>query len=127
MKKIFLTFALLIVALVANASVETDGICYDNASVNQQSEDFSTKIKLDEVSTIIGDADGNFNVSVNDVTVMISYLLGQETTNFIFENADIDHNGIITVTDIMSVVNIVLGKDINDGPAPADDSDFPEV
>ena len=42
--------------------------------------------------------------------MMVDIILGKDHDNFITENADLDKNGKVNVTDVMNVVNIILSK-----------------
>lgn len=61
-------------------------------------------------SAILGDVNGDGDVSISDVTMMVNYTLGQQKRNFIATNADVNNDGIISITDITETVNIILGK-----------------
>ena len=60
---------------------------------------------------LLGDANGDGEVNVADVTMTVDYILsnGSEFEHFVFPNADIDGNGIISVTDVTAIVDIILG------------------
>jgi len=90
-----------------------------SVSVNQKCNDFTVPLTLKKISSIPGDADGNFTVNVTDVMVIVDYVLGR-STDLIFNNADMDKNGEVNITDAMNVVNIILGN--NKANAPADAS-----
>ena len=80
MKKLLFTFALALVAFTANAQ-----------------------------STFKGDVNGDGEVSVTDITMIVSNILGVTTDNvFIASNADINGDGGIDVKDVMLVVDIIL-------------------
>ncbi len=57
-----------------------------------------------------GDVDNSGEVSVQDVSYMVSNILGLQPDPFNFTNADLNNDGIIDVKDVMSVVAIILGK-----------------
>ena len=59
-------------------------------------------------SYLMGDANGDGAVDVSDVTITISYILGNDPTPFFFELADVNYDGSIDVSDISGIVNIVL-------------------
>ncbi|MBR6589725.1 MAG: dockerin type I repeat-containing protein [Bacteroidaceae bacterium] len=54
---------------------------------------------------IVGDADGNGEVSVNDVVVIINTILSSGYDR----KADVDGNGEVSVNDAVTVVNMILG------------------
>lgn len=57
-----------------------------------------------------GDANGDGEVNVTDVTTIISYVLGKSPADFHFEAADLNSDGIIDVTDVTMTINIILHK-----------------
>ena len=40
----------------------------------------------------------------------VNYVLGYESPGFFFENADVNQDNGVNVTDIMKIVSIVLGN-----------------
>ena len=60
---------------------------------------------------VMGDADGDNNVSVSDVMMVVGYVVGACPKGFHFDNADIDKDNDITVADIMQIVSIICGTD----------------
>ena len=60
---------------------------------------------------VMGDADGDNNVSVSDVMMVVGYVVDACPKGFHFDNADIDKDNDITVADIMQIVSIICGTD----------------
>ena len=87
MKKLITLFVLTLVALTANAQ-----------------------------STLKGDVNGDGEVNVTDVTMIVEYVMGQHNSSFIVANADVNGDGSITVTDVAEAVNTIL--DGNGGNTP---------
>ena len=79
MKKLMTLFAFVLVAFTANAQ-----------------------------STLKGDVNGDGEVNVTDVTMIVEHVLGQHNSSFIVANADVNGDGDITVTDVAEAVNIIL-------------------
>jgi len=55
-----------------------------------------------------GDANGDLNVNVLDITTIVAYLLNNDPKPFITEAADYNGDGNVNVLDIVGVVNLVL-------------------
>lgn len=70
----------------------------------------STFIALITWAGIIGDANNDGNVDVADITTIASQILGNTPETFIFENADVDGDKAITVSDITGTAAIILGE-----------------
>ena len=61
------------------------------------------------IQRIKGDANGDGNRNISDVTWLINYLLAGCTTSFHTENADVNEDGEITISDVTSLINLLLG------------------
>lgn len=59
----------------------------------------------------LGDVNHDGDVDVNDVTAIISYILGAEPTPFHLEQANVDGDaaGAIDVNDVTALISIILG------------------
>lgn len=57
---------------------------------------------------ISGDANGDGEVSIADVSVLIDYLLHGVATDFNASNADVNGNGKITIGDVSDLIDILL-------------------
>ena len=66
-------------------------------------------------STQKGDVNGDGDVSVNDVAMIVNYILGNENSNFIIANADVNGDGEITIADVMGTVSTILGDNGGNG------------
>ena len=55
-----------------------------------------------------GDVDGDGNVTITDVTVLIDYLLGSNTNSVNKNNADCDLNGTVTIADVTDLIEYLL-------------------
>jgi hypothetical protein len=58
-----------------------------------------------------GDANGDLDVNVLDVTAVIAYMLNQDPQPFLFEAADVKDDNTINILDVIGIVDIILGKD----------------
>ncbi len=101
MKKTLTYLLFLLVALAVNAQDKTwQGTPFRIAS---------------SPSTIMGDVNGDGDVSVTDVMMMVNYLMGHVSDNMIEANADVNGDGDVSVTDVMGVVKIILNGGANGG------------
>ena len=57
----------------------------------------------------LGDLNGDGVVSVTDVTLLVSVVLGEENGNVDMDNADVNGDRILSVSDVTTLVNIILG------------------
>ncbi len=58
----------------------------------------------------VGDANGDGNVNVLDITALIAYMLNQNPQPFLFDAADVNNDKTINILDVIGVVNIITGK-----------------
>ena len=59
-----------------------------------------------------GDADGDGVVDINDVTLIIDYLLGSQSDKgytINMEAADVDHDGVVDINDVTMLIDTLLG------------------
>ena len=62
------------------------------------------------VSTIIGDVNGDGEVSITDVALTVNHILGTSSSSINVANADVNGDGDVNVTDVMGIVGIILGE-----------------
>ncbi len=67
----------------------------------------------DGSSSLMGDVNDDGEISVADVMLIISYVLGDLSDSSVFyeDRADLDGNGTISVADISNLVQIILTQD----------------
>lgn len=66
------------------------------------------------VYTLLGDVNSDGFVDINDVTILINRVLGNDVENFNAAKADVYQDGIIDINDVTRLINHVLGvEDIN--------------
>ena len=73
---------------------------------------FIAKFTGGEPEIIPGDADGDGELTFNDVTVLYYYLLNGDMTGMTPESlagADLNNDGVISVSDITLMFNLLLG------------------
>lgn len=66
--------------------------------------------KLTVFDVTPGDVNGDGSVSVTDVISIISYVLEEEPSRFIFKAADVNNDNNVTVTDAIIVINMILNQ-----------------
>ena len=55
-----------------------------------------------------------------DVFVIVDYILGRTNNAFNFVNSDLDKDGTVTLSDALSVVDIILGRSQSSTPSDSD-------
>ncbi len=61
-------------------------------------------------SAVIGDANGDGEVTITDAVSVVNYILGNPSAGFNFDAADVNGDGNISITDAVGVVNIILNQ-----------------
>ena len=61
------------------------------------------------LDTLLGDVNGDGIISITDVMLTVSYIIGEKITSvFIKANADVNQDGDITIADVVEIVAIIL-------------------
>ena len=138
MKKKIITMLIALVAMVASAetynylkftktngstvtySVEGLKLTYDNTNVTIKNVDGTATIALAEVQDmyfsneagggdyIRGDVDGNQRVEMDDLSLLINYLLTGDASMINMESANCDLEGDVTMDDLTALINYLL-------------------
>lgn len=66
---------------------------------------------LKNTTYVIGDVNGDGDITVTDVTLLVNHILGKPNDVFIISNADVNRDGSINVTDVTKLVNIILNNE----------------
>ena len=61
-----------------------------------------------ETPILLGDVNGDGRVAINDLTILIDYLLGNSNIVINEQGADMDGNGVITIVDVTRLVDYLL-------------------
>ena len=57
---------------------------------------------------LVGDVNGDGEVSINDVTALIDYLLTSTVEDLDMDTADVSHDGEITIADVTALIDLLL-------------------
>ena len=81
-------------------------------SVISEVWNFTTKDQNMYVPIMRGDVNGDKNVTISDVMMIVNHVVTNTTgSNFIAANADVNGDGNINITDAMMLVRIILNED----------------
>ena len=138
MKKTIITMLIALVAMVASAetynylkftktngstvtySVEGLKLTYDDSNVYVTNAETTATIALAEVldmyfsneaggsEVLRGDVDGNQSVEMDDLTLLINYLLTGNASGINMEGANCDQEGDVTMDDLTVLINYLL-------------------
>ena len=96
-----------------NKAAALDGTDYANQvtlAINwlrQRSEFIFEKLVAENL--ILGDVDGDGEVSISDVSVLVDYLLQGDQVQIDLDNADVDGDGEVTISDVSALIDKLLG------------------
>ena len=62
----------------------------------------------DDISSTIGDANGDGIVNAADIVEIVNYIMGTCSDKFVFKTADANGDGTVNTADIVSIANIIL-------------------
>ncbi|MBR6182765.1 MAG: lamin tail domain-containing protein [Prevotella sp.] len=68
----------------------------------------SYAVTYNNIKYLLGDVNHDGEVTVLDVTMTVSHILGETMDNFHIENADVNGDGTVNISDVTAIVNIVL-------------------
>ena len=63
----------------------------------------------DFIPDLYGDVNFDGSININDIVIMVNFVLGQTPTDEQFITGDMNYDGIINIVDVILVVNEVLG------------------
>ncbi len=84
--------------------------CYKIVGTDLKESDFSKIIAARPLSTANGDANGDEELNVLDITAIIAYIMEQEPQPFLFEAADVNYDSQVNVLDIVLIIQMISGK-----------------
>ena len=71
---------------------------------------------------MIGDVNGDGKIVINDVTALIDYLLTEDASLIVMENADVNLDGKVAITDLTALIGLLLA-----GETPEPDNDYVDL
>ena len=71
--------------------------------------DYIGEPQEDFIPDLYGDVNFDGSVNINDIVIMVNFVLGGNPTDEQFITGDMNQDGIINIVDIILIVNEVLG------------------
>lgn len=99
-----------LVTIVLSASLKTTDIV-EVKNIRFVNSDNLTEVNLADAECsqyILGDANGDKNVSISDYSAIVSHILDNTPSNFAEKAADVNTDGNISVSDLSALVQIIL-------------------
>ncbi len=92
---------------------------YKTLGTDMVETDYSKKVTATPFDAANGDANGDLSVNVLDITTIVSYMLNQNPSPFLFDAADVNYDNEINVLDIIGLVQLINGgKSLSIKPLP---------
>jgi len=82
---------------------------YTGISTDFIESDYSNQASATPFDAANGDANGDLAVNVLDITTIVSYMLNQNPSPFLFDAADVNYDNDINVLDIIGLVQLISG------------------
>lgn len=57
-----------------------------------------------------GDVTDNWIVDIQDATIVVNYILGERSDNYLYHMADMNNDTEIDVFDLTAIINVILGR-----------------
>lgn len=80
----------------------------DDDLINKYEGPASQSVSFESKPFLLGDANGDKVVDVNDVVMTVDRILEKDTEGFVFDAADVNGDKVINVNDVVGVVDIIL-------------------
>lgn len=64
----------------------------------------------DSLVRIYGDVTGNRIVDIQDATIVVNYILGERSDNYLYYMADMNSDDEIDIFDLTAIINVILGR-----------------
>ena len=84
--------------------------CFCDNDVRVNIDDVAMTNYKPQSTILIGDVNGDKQVSIADVTMLVNIILGKTTEGFDTKVADVNGDKQISIADVTALVNIILGK-----------------
>ena len=76
----------------------------------EAAEGWKNFFKIEEFGKLVGDVNGDDEVNITDVTLIASYILGNQVESFDETVADMNDDGKIDIADVTSIINTILNQ-----------------
>lgn len=97
-----------LVNIALSASLKTTDIV-EVKNIRFVNADNLNEVALADYSPyLIGDANGDKNVSISDYSAIVSHILDNTPNNFVEKAADVNNDGNVSVSDLSALVQIIL-------------------
>ena len=88
----------------------TVGIKFATSSKRAYIDDIKLVAAGQTPATLLGDVNGDGEVTIADVTALVNILLGKDTAGYNLEAADVNSDGGRTIADVTALVKMILTK-----------------
>ena len=86
-----------------------NGTAIEGDTFTMPYDDVTVTVAIEQAH-VLGDLNGDGNVDVTDVSILIDVVLGKDVTLADGANTDLNSDGNVDVTDVSLLIDIILGK-----------------
>lgn len=79
-------------------------------SVSDKETGKTATCKITVTEIMYGDADNDGNIAINDVQLIVDYILERNPVTFVKDRADLDKDGIIDIFDVTKTLELVMSQ-----------------
>ena len=92
---------------VTSNSADYDGEFYAYMNISSNGGSASIPIMMNVNGSLLGDTNGDSNINVLDVIIMVNMIIGESEINL--NTADMNSDGLVNVSDVVILINSILG------------------
>ena len=92
---------------ITSESDDIDGTYSAFINITSNGGSVSIPVIMDVNGSLLGDTNGDTNINVLDVIIMVNMILGETEINL--NTADMNSDGLINVSDVVLLINSILG------------------
>ena len=92
---------------ITSESDDIDGTYSAFINITSNGGSVSIPVIMDVNGSLLGDTNGDTNINVLDVIIMVNMILGEAEINL--NTADMNSDGLVNVSDVVLLINSILG------------------
>ena len=92
---------------ITSESDDVDGTYSAFINITSNGGSVSIPVIMDVNGSLLGDTNGDTNINVLDVIIMVNMILGEAEINL--NTADMNSDGLVNVSDVVLLINSILG------------------
>lgn len=99
---------MLVSVMFASASLAVPDDNNSSFSVVESDWEGEVTLTIPISKVILGDADDNGKLDVNDIVMIVNYMMGKNPEGFVFSLADVNSDNVINDADVVMIALMLL-------------------